>query len=111
MHQPYFILILLFHFTLVTARISDSGLRHIIESPCGVKLKELNLTNCVRIGDIVLVNIHKRYRMQLVSPSVVFRQTLFNEQDIYLLDLILTKFNEIRVTFDTRKEGQKNTTI
>ena len=48
-------------FFLEPFRVSDTGLRHVLESQCAVKLKELNLTNCVRIGDIVLVNINKRY--------------------------------------------------
>ncbi len=37
-----------------------SGVRYIVDSPCGHKLQELNLTNCIRVGDIALVNIHKR---------------------------------------------------
>ena len=51
----------LYCFILEPFRVSDTGLRHVLESQCAVKLKELNLTNCVRIGDIVLVNINKRY--------------------------------------------------
>ena len=41
-------------------RITDTGVRYIVESACGYRLQELNLTNCVRVGDIALVNIHKR---------------------------------------------------
>ncbi|ELT90873.1 hypothetical protein CAPTEDRAFT_165456 [Capitella teleta] len=41
-------------------RITDTGVRYLVESSCGNKLQELNLTNCIRVGDIALVNIHKR---------------------------------------------------
>lgn len=41
-------------------RISDKGVRQLVEGPCGPKLRELNLTNCIRVGDIAMVNIHKR---------------------------------------------------
>ncbi|KAK2141506.1 hypothetical protein LSH36_1090g00105 [Paralvinella palmiformis] len=41
-------------------RITDVGVRHIVDSACGSKIQELNLTNCIRVGDIALVNIHKR---------------------------------------------------
>ncbi|XP_074644631.1 F-box and leucine-rich repeat protein 13-like isoform X2 [Tubulanus polymorphus] len=41
-------------------RITDTGVRHIVESSCGPKIREMNLTNCIRVGDIALVNIHKR---------------------------------------------------
>ena len=42
-------------------RISDKGVRQLVEGPAGIKLRELNLTNCIRVGDIAMVNIHKRY--------------------------------------------------
>jgi len=45
----------------VCYRIGDSGVRYIMEGACGIKLQELNLTNCVRVGDVAIVNIHKRF--------------------------------------------------
>ena len=41
-------------------RISDKGVRQLVEGPAGIRLRELNLTNCIRVGDIAMVNIHKR---------------------------------------------------
>ncbi|CAH1783301.1 unnamed protein product [Owenia fusiformis] len=41
-------------------RITDTGVRYIVDAPCGPKLQEFNLTNCIRVGDIAIVNIHKR---------------------------------------------------
>ncbi|XP_070192734.1 F-box and leucine-rich repeat protein 13-like isoform X2 [Littorina saxatilis] len=41
-------------------RISDAGVRHLVDGPCSAKLRELNLTNCIRVGDMAMVNIHKR---------------------------------------------------
>ena len=45
---------------LSVLRISDAGVRSLVDSACGPKLQELNLTNCVRVGDMSLVSIHKR---------------------------------------------------
>lgn len=42
-------------------RITDSGVRYLVDGPSAGKLRELNLTNCIRVGDIALVNIHKRF--------------------------------------------------
>ena len=41
-------------------RVSDAGVRHLVDGPCSAKLRELNLTNCIRVGDMAMVNIHKR---------------------------------------------------
>lgn len=41
-------------------RITDKGVRQLVDGPCGPKLRELNLTNCIRVGDMAMVNIHKR---------------------------------------------------
>ncbi|XP_048257618.1 dynein regulatory complex subunit 6-like isoform X5 [Haliotis rufescens] len=41
-------------------RITDTGVRHLVEGSCAPKLRELNLTNCIRVGDMAMVNLHKR---------------------------------------------------
>ena len=41
-------------------RIQDTGVRQIVEGPSGAKLKELNLTNCVRVSDVTLLRIAQR---------------------------------------------------
>ncbi|KAK2190189.1 hypothetical protein NP493_87g05013 [Ridgeia piscesae] len=41
-------------------KLTDSGVRALLEAPCGVKLQELNLTNCVRLTDMTVVTINKR---------------------------------------------------
>lgn len=41
-------------------RIGDTGVRYIMEGTSGLKLQELNLTNCTRVGDVAIVNILKR---------------------------------------------------
>ncbi|XP_055882986.1 dynein regulatory complex subunit 6-like isoform X2 [Biomphalaria glabrata] len=41
-------------------RISDTGIRHFTEGAAAGKLRELNLTNCVRLGDMAMVNLHKK---------------------------------------------------
>lgn len=46
--------------TFLGCRISDKGVRQLVDGPCGLKLRELNLTNCIRVGDMAMVNIHKR---------------------------------------------------
>uniref|UniRef100_A0A0B6Z5N4 F-box domain-containing protein n=1 Tax=Arion vulgaris TaxID=1028688 RepID=A0A0B6Z5N4_9EUPU len=41
-------------------RLSDTGVRHLMEGPASATLRELNLTNCVRVGDMAMVSLHKR---------------------------------------------------
>ena len=41
-------------------RIQDTGVRQIVEGPSGAKIKELNLTNCVRVSDVTLLRIAQR---------------------------------------------------
>ena len=58
-------------------------MRYIVESSCASKLQELNLTNCVRVGDYALVNIHKRCH-SLAYLSVCFCEHI-SEAGIELL--------------------------
>ena len=46
---------------LVLCRIQDTGVRQIVEGPSGAKIKELNLTNCVRVSDVTLLRIAQRW--------------------------------------------------
>ena len=50
------LMIALFYFI----RIQDTGVRQIVEGPSGAKIKELNLTNCVRVSDVTLLRIAQR---------------------------------------------------
>lgn len=52
---------------MAVCRISDAGVRHLVDGPCSAKLRELNLTNCIRVGDMAMVNIHKRLLIQFFS--------------------------------------------
>ncbi|KAL5014145.1 hypothetical protein ScPMuIL_008415, partial [Solemya velum] len=52
-------------------RITDTGVRYIADGLCGPKIRELNLTNCIRVGDMAMVNIHKRCH-SLAYLSVCF---------------------------------------
>ena len=45
---------------VVLYRIQDTGVRQIVEGPSGSKVKELNLTNCVRVSDVTLLRIAQR---------------------------------------------------
>ena len=71
------------HISKVVSRITDTGVRYLVESACGNKIQELNLTNCVRVGDIALVNIHKRCH-NLAYLSVCFCEHI-SEAGIELL--------------------------
>lgn len=64
-------------------RISDKGVRQLVDGPCGPKLRELNLTNCIRVGDMAMVNIHKRCH-NLTYLSVCFCEHI-SEAGIELL--------------------------
>ena len=55
---PSFNFIYVGHFNF--DRITDAGVKYIVESSCGPKLQEFNLTNCIRVGDMAMVNIHKK---------------------------------------------------
>ena len=45
----------------LSLRVSDAGVRHIIESTAGSHLRELNLTNCVKISDVTLLRMSQRW--------------------------------------------------
>ena len=49
-----------FCFFFYIFRMQDTGVRQIVEGPSGSKLKELNLTNCVRVSDVTLLRIAQR---------------------------------------------------
>lgn len=66
-------------------RISDAGVRYLVDGPCSAKLRELNLTNCVRVGDMAMVNIHKRCH-SLIYLSVNYCEHI-SEAGIELLGL------------------------
>ncbi|XP_062522384.1 F-box and leucine-rich repeat protein 13-like [Corticium candelabrum] len=49
-------------------RLSDSGIRQVVEGSSGSKLQEVNLTNCVRISDVTLLRIaQKCHRLTYIS--------------------------------------------
>lgn len=47
-------------FTCSNGRISDLGVRHVIDSPSGPFLRELNLTNCYKISDVTILRLSQR---------------------------------------------------
>ena len=57
-HVLYLFTFLLYLFYIF--RMQDTGVRQIVEGPSGSKLKELNLTNCVRVSDVTLLRIAQR---------------------------------------------------
>ena len=42
------------HMYMYTHRVSDTGIRYLLE---GNQLKELNLTNCIKISDVTLLRM------------------------------------------------------
>lgn len=42
-------------------RVSDTGVRYVIENSSGAQLRELNLTNLTKIGDVTLLRIAQTY--------------------------------------------------
>ena len=60
-------------YVCVLCRISDLGVRRLAEGLCSGRLRELNLTNCVRVGDVGLLNLQKRcvrYSVSARPPPV-----------------------------------------
>ena len=43
-----------------STRIQDAGVRQVVEGPSGARLREINLTNCVRVSDVTLLRIAQR---------------------------------------------------
>ena len=41
-------------------RVSDAGIRYIVEGPAGLALHELNLTNCAKISDVTPLRISQK---------------------------------------------------
>ncbi|WAR25340.1 DRC6-like protein, partial [Mya arenaria] len=41
-------------------RVGEKGVRALVEGPCGPRLREFNLTNCICVNDMTMVHIHKR---------------------------------------------------
>lgn len=40
-------------------RITNTGVQSLAEGSCAASLRELNLTNCIRVGDMAMFNIRK----------------------------------------------------
>ena len=43
-----------------SSRVTDLGVRHIIESASGTSIQELNVTNCFKVSDVTLLRISQR---------------------------------------------------
>ena len=41
-------------------RVSDAGIRHVIENAPGSVLRELNITNLIKISDVTLLRMSQR---------------------------------------------------
>ncbi|XP_783241.3 dynein regulatory complex subunit 6 isoform X2 [Strongylocentrotus purpuratus] len=54
-------------------RISDNGVRNLVEGPSGPKLREMNLTNCVRVTDVSIMKITQK------CYSLVYGSFCFSE--------------------------------
>ena len=47
-------------FIIMMCRVSDAGIRHVIENAPGGILRELNATNCIKISDVTLLRMSQR---------------------------------------------------
>ena len=41
-------------------RLSDTGIRYLVEGASSSKLRELNLTNCIRVSDVSMLRLAQR---------------------------------------------------
>ena len=46
--------------TIFPSRVSDAGIRYLIEGFSGHLLRELNVTNCSKISDVTLLRISQQ---------------------------------------------------
>ena len=49
-------------------RVSDAGVRHVVENAPGTQLRELNLTNLSKLSDVTLLRISQRYTTHIHPP-------------------------------------------
>ena len=61
----------IYYMCMSVGRISDPGIRHIIESPSGASLRELNLTNCYKISDVTLLRLSQRYVRTYIRTYII----------------------------------------
>ena len=45
---------------LLSFRVSDAGIRHVIENAPGSILREFNITNLIKISDVTLLRMSQR---------------------------------------------------
>lgn len=48
-------------------RVTDSGVKGLVEGPATQKIRELNLTNCIRVGDMSLIALRKCHSLTHLS--------------------------------------------
>ena len=48
------------------SRVSDAGVRFVIESAPGSQLRELNLTNCSKLSDVTILRMSQRWALWLL---------------------------------------------
>ncbi|XP_061187510.1 F-box and leucine-rich repeat protein 13-like isoform X3 [Saccostrea echinata] len=64
-------------------QITNTGVQNLAEGTCAASLRELNLTNCIRVGDMAMFNIRKF--KNLVYLSVCFCEHISEKSGIELL--------------------------
>ena len=46
---------------ILPSRVSDAGIRYVLENTPGAHLREVNFTNCIRISDVTLLRMSQRW--------------------------------------------------
>lgn len=48
-------------FLILSYRIGDTGLKQFLDGPASTKIRELNLSNCIHLGDASIAKLSERY--------------------------------------------------
>lgn len=63
------------HITLLTLsyRIGDMGLIQFLDGPVSTKIRELNLSNCIHLGDASMAKLSERYDKTVILLYIILR--------------------------------------
>ena len=53
-------------FLFLSYRIGDTGLKQFLDGPASTKIRELNLSNCIHLGDASMAKLSERYDKTII---------------------------------------------
>ena len=53
-------------FFTLSYRIGDTGLKYFLDGPASTRIRELNLSNCIQLGDASIVKLPEWYEKTII---------------------------------------------